>query len=108
MAPQAGETLTFSPEDEQGIHYPHDDPLVVTLTIANYAVKQVLIDTGSLSDILFASAFDQLGISRERLRPVAKPLVGFNEASTQPLGMIELPVLIGTQDRKSTRLNSSH
>ena len=36
--------LTFSSNDIQGIHYPHDDPLVVTLTIANYAVKRVLID----------------------------------------------------------------
>ena len=82
MAPLVGDTLTFSTKDEQGIHYPHDDPLVVTLTIANYAVKRVLIDTGSSSDILFASAFDQLCISRERLRPVATPLVGFNESST--------------------------
>ena len=82
MAPPAGDTLTFSTEDEQGIHYPHDDPPVVALTIANYAVKRVLIDTGSSSDILFTSAFDQLGISRERLRPVATPLVEFNGAST--------------------------
>ena len=58
MAPLPGDTLTFSTEDEQGIHYPHDDPLVVTLMIANYAVKRVLIDTGSSSDILFALAFD--------------------------------------------------
>ena len=69
---------------------------MVTLTITNYAVKRVLIDTGSSSDILFASAFDQLGISRERLRPVAMPLVGFNGSSTQPLRMVELPILMGT------------
>ena len=67
------ETLTFSASDIQGIHCPHDDPLVVTLTIANYVVKRVLIDTGSSSDILFKSAFDQLGISKDRLRPVATP-----------------------------------
>ena len=64
--------------------------------IANYAVKRVLIDTKSLSDILFALAFDQLKISKDRLWPVAIPLVGFNGSSTQPLGMIELPVLMGT------------
>ena len=69
---------------------------MVTLTIANYAVKRVLIDTRSSSDILFASAFDQLGISRERLRPVATPLVGFNGSSTQLLRMIELSILMGT------------
>ena len=67
MAPPVGDTLTFSTEDEQGIHYPYDDPLVVTLTITNYGVKRVLIDIGSSSEILFASGFDQLGISKERL-----------------------------------------
>ena len=52
--------LTFSSNDLQDIHLLHDDPLVVTLTIINYLVKRVLIDTGSSSDILFAEAFNQL------------------------------------------------
>ena len=47
-------------------------------------------------DILFASAFDQLRIPRDRLRPVTTTLVGFKGSSTKPLGMIELPVLVGT------------
>ena len=59
------DTLTFPASDIQDLHYPHDDPLVVTLTIANFAVKRVLIDTGSSSDIMFASTFDQLEISRD-------------------------------------------
>ena len=94
------DTLTFSVSDIQDLHYPHDDPLVVILIITNYVVKRVLIDTRSSSDIMFASAFDQLGISRDRLRLVATPLVGFNGSSTQLLGMIELPVLMGTHPQQ--------
>ena len=106
-------SLTFSAIEIQDLNYPYDDPLVVTLTIANFAVKRVPIDTGSSSDIILSSAFDQLGISRDRLRLLATPLIGFKGSSTQPLDMIELPVLMGTHpqqasDRKSTRLNSSH
>ena len=52
--------LTFSPSDIQDIHYPHDNPLVVILTIANYVVKRMLINTGISSDILFSLAFYQL------------------------------------------------
>ena len=96
MSHSPADTLTFSSSDIQDIHYPHDDPLVVTLTIANYAVKRVLIDIRSLSNILFALAFDQFGIFKDRLWPVATQLVGFNGSSTQPLGMIKLLVLIGT------------
>ena len=90
------DTLTFSSNDIQDIYYPHDDPLVVTLTIANYTVKRVLIDTESLSDTIFVLAFDQFGISKDRLYPVATPLIGFNGSSTQSFGMIELSVLMGT------------
>ena len=90
------DTLTFSASDIQDLHYPHDDPVVVILTIANYAIKRVLVDIESSSDITFASAFDQLEISRDRLRPVATQLVGFKGSSTRPLRMVELPVLMGT------------
>ena len=62
----------------------------------------MLIDTGSSSDIMFASAFEQLRISRDRLRPVTTPLVGFNGSSTQPLGMIELPILMGTHPQQTS------
>ena len=60
-------TLTFSSGDDPDLHYPHNDPLVVTLTIANYAVKWVLIDTGSSSNILFTPTFNQFRISKDRL-----------------------------------------
>ena len=90
------DTLTFLSNDIQSIHYPHSDPLVVMLTIANYAVKRVLVDTGSSSDILFTVAFDHLGILRDQSRPMATPLVEFNGSSTQLLRMIKLPVLMGS------------
>ena len=98
--------LTFSSSDVQCIDYPHDDPLVVTLTIANYAVKWVLIDTESSSHILLASTFDQLRISKDRLRSVATLLVGFNRSSTQPLRMIELPFLMGIHPQQVSRITN--
>ena len=61
----SSDLLTFLSSDLQDIHLPHDDPLVVTLVIANFSVKRVLIDTSSSLDILFAETFDQLGISRD-------------------------------------------
>ena len=33
------DTLAFSSDDDPDLHYPHDDPLVVMFTIANYVVK---------------------------------------------------------------------
>ena len=33
---------------------------------------------------------------------MASPLVGFNGSNTQPLGMIELPVLMGTHPQQAS------
>ena len=55
---------------------------------------------------MFASAFDQLKISKDRLLPVATPLVEFNGSSSQPLGMIELPVLMGTHPQQVSTITN--
>ena len=55
---------------------------------------------------MFTLAFDQLRISKDSLRPVATPLVGFNGSSTQPLGMIELPVLMGTHPQQVSTIRN--
>ncbi|KAK6117276.1 hypothetical protein DH2020_048987 [Rehmannia glutinosa] len=64
--PQTDESIRFTDEDLEGILTPHDDPMVVSLTIANYEVKRVLVDNGSSIDILFYDAFE----NRELLKPV--------------------------------------
>ncbi|XP_058103715.1 uncharacterized protein LOC131247465 [Magnolia sinica] len=64
-------SLTFTEEDTQGIHHPHDNALVVIMTVINHKVHHILVDTGSSADILFAAAaFDKMEIGRSRLRPI--------------------------------------
>ena len=52
--------LTFSSNDLQSIHLSYDNPLVVTLSIANDSIKGVLIDIYISADILFTKSFNQL------------------------------------------------
>jgi hypothetical protein len=49
--------LSFLEEDTRGVVMPHDDALVVTLTTANHVIHQILVDNGSLADILYWLAF---------------------------------------------------
>ncbi|KAK3034870.1 hypothetical protein RJ639_033233 [Escallonia herrerae] len=42
-----------------------------------FQVKRILIDTGSLADILFEDAFLQMGISEDRVKPITSPMYGF-------------------------------
>ncbi|XP_034197018.1 uncharacterized protein LOC117612439 [Prunus dulcis] len=49
--------ITFCKEEEEGILYPHDDPMIIRAEIADYDVGRVLIDTGSSVSVIFAEAF---------------------------------------------------
>ena len=52
-----GQAITFMNEDAERIHHPPDDAIVITLLIANYTTRRVLVDNGSLADILYYPAF---------------------------------------------------
>ena len=104
MDPTLLDLLTFSSSDLQGIYLPHDDPLVVTLTITNFSIKRAIMDIGSSSDILFVDAFNRLGISRDRLRPIATSFLGFNRSTKKPLGMKEFLILMGTPQQQDSIL----
>jgi hypothetical protein len=77
--------LEFLEEDAKEVSMPHDDALVVTVTVANHIVHRVLVDNGSSADILYWTIFQQLGIVREKLKPFVSPLVGFTGEQFQPI-----------------------
>ena len=89
------QAITFTDEDASRIHHPHDDAIVITLLIADYSTRRVLVDNGSSVDILYYPAFQQMNLGREQLRPVHSPLVGFGGMKVQPIGTISLPVVVG-------------
>ena len=51
------QVINFSEDDARGIHQPHDDALVVTMTITGFITRRVLIDNGSSADIIYLSAY---------------------------------------------------
>jgi hypothetical protein len=55
--------ITFTEEDARKVFHPHDDALVVSLEIAGYSTRRVLIDNGSSADIIYLTAFQQIKIS---------------------------------------------
>jgi hypothetical protein len=90
----------FSDDDYAGVSLPHTDALVVTLTVANYQTRRILVDTGSLADILFKSAFDYMGVPREKVVPVSCHLQVFAGEKVLPLNSIDLPVKAWTYPRQ--------
>ena len=100
--PRLDTSITFSDSDLVGCQHPHDDPLVVRAVVANKSVHRVLIDNGSSVDIIFASAFDKMGIRREKLEPVNTHLRGFSRKKVLPLGSIQLILTLGDPPCQAT------
>lgn len=73
---------------------PHEDPLVVTLKVANCIVKRVLIDGGSTMKVMLYSKFQQIDLLDKEIIPITTPLVGSDGASMVPMG-IKLEVTAG-------------
>ena len=88
--------VTFSGKDSWGVKQPHDDPLVIMLKIENFNICRVLIDNGSSVDIMYLSAFQQMKIDKEKLRPFHSPLVSFFGDKVYPKGIVSLTVVAGT------------
>ena len=100
--PRIDTTITFSDSDLEGCQHPHDDPLVIRAIVANTTVHLVLVDNGSSVDIIFALAFDKMGIGREKLEPVSTHLRGFSGEKVLPLGSIQLVLTLGEPPCQAT------
>ena len=100
--PRLDTAITFSDSDLEGCQHPHDDPLVIRAVVANKKIHRVLVDNGSSTDIIFASAFDKMGIEREKLEPVSTHLRGFSGEKVLPLGSIQLVLTLGDPPCQAT------
>ena len=89
-------TLVINPQElRRGIHHPHNDPLMITAQIGSSVVTKILVDTRSAVNVIFRHAFEQMGISNDKLEPSPEPIFGFNNMGTTPLGQVKLLVQLG-------------
>ena len=87
--------IIFTEEDVYTTVQPHDDPMVITVQIANCLVHRFLIDTGSSVDILFKRAHEQLNLKNSCFNSCTSLLYGFTGDSVMPMGTKILSVIVG-------------
>jgi hypothetical protein len=87
--------ITFSQEDLQLKDYPHNDAIVISCVIKGFLVYNVLVDTGSATDIIFAKAFRQMQEPEDKIHDGTHPLCGFGGRQIVALGKITMPVTFG-------------
>jgi hypothetical protein len=88
--------ITFSQEDLQLKDYPHNDAMVISCVIKGFLVHNVLVDTGSAADIIFARAFKQMQEPEDKIHDSTHPLCGFGGRQIVALGKITMPVTFGS------------
>ena len=86
----------------EGCQHPYDDPLVIKTIVANKTIHRVLVDNGSSTDIIFVSAFDKMGIGREKLKSVSACLLEFSGERVPPLGSVQLVLTLGDPPCQAT------
>ncbi|XP_073120892.1 uncharacterized protein [Henckelia pumila] len=97
--------ISFGREDLKDVVVPHNDPLLVTLTIANYDVARIFVDTGSSVNIIFKETLDQMKLEEFELDPITTELYGFTGHALQPLGQIVLPLSLGNGEHRVTKMS---
>ncbi|XP_073138843.1 uncharacterized protein [Henckelia pumila] len=96
--------ISFGREDLKDVVLPHNDPLLVTLIIANYDVTRIFVDTGSSVNIIFKETLDQMKLEGFELDPITTELYGFTGHALQPLGQIVLPLSLGSGEQRVTKM----
>ena len=82
------------------LRHPYDDAIVITLKIANYTTRRVLVDNGNSTNIFYYPTFQQMRINRNLLRLVNVPLIGFGGMKVPPVGTISLQVMVSSYPRQ--------
>ncbi|XP_010462569.1 PREDICTED: uncharacterized protein LOC104743154 [Camelina sativa] len=89
------EPITFTEDDASGLAGPHNDPLVVEMTIGESIVTKILIDTGSSVNVIFKDVLIQMEVDLRTADHDVQPLTGFDGDTVMTVGTIMLPVYVG-------------
>ena len=84
--------ISFPPVNLNRIIMPHYDSLVLTLCFSGFDVHKVLVDPGSLADLLQLPAFEKMKFSLGMLNSTRRIPSNFNDVTTTILGDVALPV----------------
>ena len=92
--------IIFKDEDARRLHHSHDDAIIITLAIANYTTRRVLIDNESSADILYYPTFHKMRINKELLHLMNVPLIGFGGTKVLLVGTISFLAMVGSYPRQ--------
>ncbi|RDX81467.1 hypothetical protein CR513_37852, partial [Mucuna pruriens] len=86
-------TITFQEEDRKWRTVDRDEPMVISIIAEDFKIERVLIDQGSLANILYGSTYRKMGLSG--LKETPRCLYGFLGERVHIRGTMELDTVFG-------------
>ncbi|XP_070677713.1 uncharacterized protein [Malus domestica] len=83
--------VDFTEHDAEGVDFPHDDALVISVQLAHSIVDRVMVDNGSSINLLQLLIIQKMSLE-STIQRKAKVLTGFNELTSTAIGTITLDV----------------
>ncbi|KAF6144304.1 hypothetical protein GIB67_024531 [Kingdonia uniflora] len=78
------------------VKYPHDDPLVIMLKVRQDYLHTLLVDKGSVVDVLFKRAIEVIGL-KDFVKASTTTVISFNGSKESATDKITLPVQEGSE-----------
>ncbi|XP_019245185.1 PREDICTED: uncharacterized protein LOC109225047 [Nicotiana attenuata] len=88
------ESIIFDESDVDGLNFPHNDSLVITLCILDTDLKRIMVDDRSGVCIIYPRFLTQMRLEDKKVSCCIM-LTSFNNAVERTSGEIALPVLAG-------------
>ncbi|XP_057747061.1 uncharacterized protein LOC130966293 [Arachis stenosperma] len=92
--------ISFGPEDQWFHDLPESPPMVITAMVGTGLVRQILVDTGANSNILFRNVFDAMGLRESDLKTHQHGVIGLGDNYIMFDETISLPICLGDGDAR--------
>ena len=90
--PEALQIIKFRSDESNYANDPHDDALVISLSIVNCLTKRILVDNGSSTNVIFLNAYREMGLKEADITRRCVSLVGFSGESKTTIEETILPI----------------
>ena len=86
--------IKFSPFDTDIVEDNGNDLIAISVVISTFLVERILVDDGSVVEVLMWKAFKEMGLDESQLRPT-RLIYDFSNPLIKAKGIIMLLIMLG-------------